>query len=110
MKKVKKKNENFIPNGLSLKPNNLKDKENNIQKNLFVKPILETNEENNDNLNINEENDKNINNKKIIGNNIKMKSNKYMVTLISVTSSEFREGSRRLENYMSTIKFDDTKK
>ena len=109
--KNKDKNDNFIPNGLSLKPNNKNDIENNIQKNLFVKPILETNEENNDNLNINKENEKNINNKKIMGNNnIKMNNNKYMGTLISVTSSEFREGCRGLESFMSTIKFDDTKK
>ena len=83
----------------------------NNQNNLFVKPILETNEENNGNLNINKENEKNINNKKIMGNNnIKMNNNKYMGTLISVTSSEFREGCRGLESFMSTIKFDDTKK
>jgi hypothetical protein len=69
------------------------------------------NEENNLNININEENEKNINNKKIIVNNVaKMNNNKYMGTLISVTSSEFREGCRGLESFMSTIKFDDTKK
>ena len=107
----KDKKDNFIPNGLSLKPNIINEKENNIQKNLFVKPILETNEENNAPLNINEEKEKNINNKKIIGNNVgKMNNNKYMGTLISVTSSEFREGCRGLESFMSTIKFDDTKK
>ena len=107
----KEKKDNFIPNGLSLKPNIINETENNIQKNLFVKPILETNEENNANLNINEEHEKNINNKKIIGNNVaKMNNNKYMGTLISVTSSEFREGCRGLESFMSTIKFDDTKK
>ena len=103
--------DNFIPNGLSLKPNNLCDKENNIQNNLFVKPILESNEDNNENLNINEENEKNIKNKKIVGNNLNnMKNNKYMGTLISVTSSEFREGCRGLESFMSTIKFNETKK
>ena len=107
----KDKKDNFIPNGLSLKPNIINEKENNIQKNLFVKPILETNEENNVNININEEHEKNINNKKIIVNNVaKMNNNKYMGTLISVTSSEFREGCRGLESFMSTIKFDDTKK
>ena len=107
----KEKKDNFIPNGLSLKPNIINETGNNIQKNLFVKPILETNEEYNANLSINEENEKNINNKKIIGNNaMKMNNNKYMGTLISVTSSEFREGCRGLESFMSTIKFDDTKK
>ena len=109
--KNQEKQDNFIPNGLSLKPNNISDKENNIQNNLFVKPILESNEDNNENLNINEENEKNIKNKKIVGNNLNnMKNNKYMGTLISVTSSEFREGCRGLESFMSTIKFDETKK
>ena len=103
--KNKEQKEKFIPNGLSLN-----EKENIIQDNLFVKPILENNEKNNNNLNIEEEKEKNVGNKKI-GNNINnIKNNKYMGTLISVTSSEFREGCRGLESFMSTIKFDETKK
>ena len=97
--------EKFIQNGLSLN-----EKEKVIQDNLFVKPILENNEEKNNNINIEEENEKNIKNKNI-GNNVNnIKNNKYMGTLVSVTSSEFREGCKGLESFMSTIKFDETKK
>jgi len=103
--KNEEQKDKFIPNGLSLN-----EKENAIQDNLFVKPILENNDETNNNINIEEENEKNIKNKKI-GNNVNnIKSNKYMGTLISVTSSEFREGCKGLESFMSTIKFDETKK
>ena len=103
--KNEEQKDKFIPNGLSLN-----EKENAIQDNLFVKPILENNDETSNNINIEEENEKNIKNKKI-GNNVNnIKSNKYMGTLISVTSSEFREGCKGLESFMSTIKFDETKK
>ena len=64
-------------------------------------------------MNIDIENEKNQKNKKIIGNNMinfKNNNNKYMGTIISVTSSEFREGCKGLESFMSTIKFDETKK
>ena len=112
--KTKENKDKFIPNGLSI----INEKENDIQNNLFVKPILQTNEDKiienkNDNVNIDIENEKNQKNKKIIGNNMinfKNNNNKYMGTIISVTSSEFREGCKGLESFMSTIKFDETKK
>ena len=112
--KTKENKDKFIPNGLSI----INEKENDIQNNLFVKPILQTNEDKiienkNENVNIDIENEKNQKNKKIIGNNMinfKNNNNKYMGTIISVTSSEFREGCKGLESFMSTIKFDDTKK
>ena len=112
--KTKENKDKFIPNGLSI----INEKENDIQNNLFVKPILQTNEDKiienkNENVNIDIENEKNQKNKKIIGNNMinfKNNNNKYMGTIISVTSSEFREGCKGLESLMSTIKFDDTKK
>jgi hypothetical protein len=109
--KTKENKDKFIPNGLSI----INEKENDIQNNLFVKPILQANEDKiienkNENVNINIENEKNQKNKKIIGNNMinfKNNNNKYMGTIISVTSSEFREGCKGLESFMSTIKFDD---
>ena len=112
--KTKENKDKFIPNGLSI----INEKENDIQNNLFVKPILQTNEDKiienkNENVNIDIENEKNQKNKKIIGNNMinfKNNNNKYMGTIISVTSSEFREGCKGLESFMSTIKFDETKK
>ena len=112
--KTKENKDKFIPNGLSI----INEKENDIQNNLFVKPILQANEDKiienkNENVNINIENEKNQKNKKIIGNNMinfKNNNNKYMGTIISVTSSEFREGCKGLESFMSTIKFDETKK
>ena len=112
--KAKENKDKFIPNGLSI----INEKENDIQNNLFVKPILQTNEDKiienkNENVNIDIENEKNQKNKKIIGNNMinfKNNNNKYMGTIISVTSSEFREGCKGLESFMSTIKFDETKK
>ena len=112
--KTKENKDKFIPNGLSI----INEKENDIQNNLFVKPILQTNEDKiienkNENVNIDIENQKNQKNKKIIGNNMinfKNNNNKYMGTIISVTSSEFREGCKGLESFMSTIKFDETKK
>ena len=112
--KTKENKDKFIPNGLSI----INEKENDIQNNLFVKPILQANEDKiienkNENVNIDIENEKNQKNKKIIGNNMinfKNNNNKYMGTIISVTSSEFREGCKGLESFMSTIKFDDTKK
>ena len=107
--KTKENKDKFIPNGLSI----INEKENDIQNNLFVKPILQTNEDKiienkNENVNIDIENEKNQKNKKIIGNNMinfKNNNNKYMGTIISVTSSEFREGCKGLESFMSTIKF-----
>ena len=112
--KTKENKDKFIPNGLSI----INEKENDIQNNLFVKPILQANEDKiienkNENVNIDIENEKNQKNKKIIGNNMinfKNNNNKYMGTIISVTSSEFREGCKGLESFMSTIKFDETKK
>ena len=110
--------EEYIPNGLSMKPNiiNKKEKEIKKQDNLFVKPILETNEEknledNNNDIEIN--NEQVIKNKKIGNNLINIKNNnnnKYLGTIVSVTSSEFREGCKGLESFISTIKFDETKK
>ena len=112
--KTKENKDKFIPNGLSI----INEKENDIQNNLFVKPILQANEDKiienkKENVNIDIENEKNQKNKKIIGNNMinfKNNNNKYMGTIISVTSSEFREGCKGLESFMSTIKFDETKK
>ena len=103
--KNEEQKDKFIPNGLSLN-----EKENAIQDNLFVKPILENNDETNNNINIEEENEKNIKNKKI-GNNVNnVKGGGCVGTLISVTSSEFREGCKGLESFISTMKFDETKK
>ena len=109
-----KAKENYIPNGLSLKP----EKEINNQNNLFVKPILETNqetiiEEKDDNVNMDINNEQKLKSKKIGSNMINIKNNnnnKYMGTIISVTSSEFREGCRGMESFISTMKFDETKK
>ena len=113
-----KEKENFIPNGLSLKPNIIKEETEINKNNLFVKPILENNEEkikdeNNENRNIDIGNEQNVKNKKITQNVINTKNNnnnKYMGTFISVTSSEFREGCKGLESFISTMKFDETKK
>ena len=121
--------ETSISNGISLKSKNENEKLNQKQKdNLFVKPILEKNDEilNNDNLNQNklldEEKDKtneqdinyndneNKNNKKINNSNNKNINNKYMGTIISVTSSEFRDGCPGIDSFLSTMKFDETKK
>ncbi len=118
LEKNKINNKELIPNGLTLTT----DKDNKVQKinhnNLFVKPILETNEEQikdnsfidkekDDNNNIKINDIKNINNKKIENNILNQNSinNKNMGTIISVTSSEFRKGCRGLESFMSTIKF-----
>ena len=118
LEKNKINNKELIPNGLTLTA----DKDNKVQKinhnNLFVKPILETNEEQikdnsfidkekDDNNNIKINDIKNINNKKIENNILNQNSinNKNMGTIISVTSSEFRKGCRGLESFMSTIKF-----
>ena len=118
LEKNKINNKELIPNGLTLTT----DKDNKVQKinndNLFVKPILETNEEQikdnsfidkekDDNYNIKINDIKNINNKKIENNILNQNSinNKNMGTIISVTSSEFRKGCRGLESFMSTIKF-----
>ena len=138
MKKENKIEEASISNGISL--NAYKDHEKlnfNIkdQNELFVKPILEKNEEKNDDINnindnlfleqekennelqndnlennINENNY--ISNKKINNNSNKrnMNNNKYMGTIISVTSSEFKEGCPGFESFLSTMKFDETKK
>ena len=116
-----KTKEKYIPNGLSLKPNiiNEKDKEKELKNknNLFVKPILEANEEKIDedkkeDIDIEIDNEQIIKNKKIGNNviNLKNNNNKYMGTIISVTSSEFREGCKGLESFISTMKFDETKK
>ena len=97
------------------------------QNNLFVKPILEKNDEilNNNNANNNllleQEKDKieelnksddtdNIKNKKINNSNKKNISNKYKGTIISVTSSEFRDDCPGFDSFLSTIKFEETKK
>ena len=118
LEKNKINNKELIPNGLTLTT----DKDNKVQKinndNLFVKPILETNEEQikdnsfidkekDDNNNIKINDIKNINNKKIENNILNQNSinNKNMGTIISVTSSEFRKVCRGLESFMSTIKF-----
>jgi hypothetical protein len=118
LEKNKINNKELIPNGLTLTT----DKDNKVQKinndNLFVKPILETNEEQikdnsfidkekDDNNNIKINDIKNINNKKIENNILNQNTinNKNMGTIISVTSSEFRKGCRGLESFMSTIKF-----
>ena len=97
------------------------------QNNLFVKPILEKNDEilNNNNANNNllleQEKEKieelnksddtdNIKNKKINNSNKKNISNKYKGTIISVTSSEFRDDCPGFDSFLSTIKFEETKK
>ena len=110
--------EEYIPNGLSTKPNDINKKEKEIKKqdNLFVKPILETNEEknmedNNEDIEIN--NEQIVKNKKIGNNIVNIKNNnnnKYLGTIVSVTSSEFRDGCKGLESFISTIKFNETKK
>ena len=127
MKKENKIEETSISNGLSYNSNKDLEKKNiKDQNNLFVKPILEKNNEINDiNENLllekekakkDEENtkldtNKNINNKKI-DNSIYKNSinNKYMGTIISVTSSEFRDGCPGVDSFLSTMKFDETKK
>ena len=116
-----KTKEKYIPNGLSLKPNiineKVKEKELKNKNNLFVKPILEANEEKIDedkkeDIDIEIDNEQIIKNKKIGNNviNLKNNNNKYMGTIVSVTSSEFREGCKGLESFISTMKFDETKK
>ena len=146
MKKENKTEETSISNGISLNTlNTNKDNEKiNIkeQKELFVKPILEKNEEGNDDINNNlndnlmleqeqeekkihndnnnkndaNDNCDNLKNKKINNNSNKKNinniniNNKYMGTIISVTSSEFKDGCPGLDSFLSTMKFDETKK
>ena len=128
MKKDNKIEETSISNGLTLNKNKENEK---LKNNLFVKPILEKNEEieienYNENLLLEQEKekhnkkddnketddmDKNINNKKIDNNyNIKNINNKYLGTIVSVTSSEFREECPGIDSFLSTLKFDETKK
>ena len=112
IKKENKSEETSLSNGISLKN---KDKKNNTTKetDLFVKPILEKNVDNNleNNINIQEiENNNNIT-KKIDSDLYKRNiNNKYIGTLISVTSSEFRDGCPGVDSFLSTMKFDETKK
>ena len=133
--KDNKSEETSISNGISNKLT--KEGEKPEQKGLnelFVKPILEKNEENvnndddvNENLRLDDENEKNdedninircydninndnLNNKKITNSNKKNINNKYMGTIVSVTSSEFREGCPGIDSFLSTMKFDETKK
>lgn len=133
--KDNKSEETSISNGISNKLT--KEGEKPEQKGLnelFVKPILEKNEENvnndddvNENLRLDDENEKNdedninikcydninndnLNNKKITNSNKKNINSKYMGTIVSVTSSEFREGCPGIDSFLSTMKFDETKK
>ena len=102
-----------MSNGISLKN---KDNKNNAIKEteLFVKPILEKNVDNNNlenNINIQEIENNNNATKKIDSNLYKRNiNNKYIGTLISVTSSEFRDGCPGVDSLLSTMKFDETKK
>ena len=71
-------------------------------------------EENIKNINIKEEGNMAINNKNItavkIPNEILAKNfgnNKFLGTLMSVTSSEFKEGCPGADSFLSTMKFDD---
>ena len=121
MKKENKIEETSLSNGISLK-NKENEKKEIKETELFVKPILEKNENNNieKNINIQEiENKSNTNSNsnkiietKKIDSNLYKKNigNKYMGTLISVTSSEFRDGCPGVDSFLSTMKFDDTKK
>lgn len=133
--KDNKSEETSISNGISNKLTKEGEKpEQKGQNELFVKPILEKNEENvnndddvNENLRLDDENEKNdedninikcydninndnLNNKKITNSNKKNINNKYMGTIVSVTSSEFREGCPGIDSFLSTMKFDETKK
>ena len=120
MKKENKIEETSLSNGISINQKNEGDISKEAkEKELFVKPILDKNEEkiNEDkneidkNANINNKNNKNIENKRIIDNNLYTKSNnKYIGTIISVTSSEFRDGCPGVDSFLSTMKFDETKK
>ena len=130
--KDNKSEETSISNGISNKPCKEGEKlELKGQNELYVKPILEKNEENvnddvNENLRLDDENEKNeennnikcydninndnFNNKKISNSNKKNINNKYMGTIVSVTSSEFREGCPGIDSFLSSMKFDETKK
>ena len=98
IKKENKSEETSLSNGISLKN---KDNKNNAIKEteLFVKPILEKNVDNN---NVTKKIDSNLYKRNI--------NNKYIGTLISVTSSEFRDGCPGVDSFLSTMKFDETKK
>ena len=132
--KDNKSEETSISNGISIKPIKEGEKlEQKGQNELYVKPILEKNEENtnnddvNENLRLDDETEKNeeennnikcyddinndnFNNKKISNSNKKNINNKNMGTIVSVTSSEFREGCPGIDSFLSTMKFDETKK
>ena len=136
MKKENKIEETSISNGISSSNTNKDIEKINIkeQNDLFVKPILEKNEEGNEDINnlnknldiqndSNNDNNKNIidncdnlKNKKINNNSNKKNinniniNNKYMGTIISVTSSEFKDGCPGFDSFLSTMKFDETKK
>ena len=113
IKKENKSEETSLSNGISLK--NKDNKSNAIKETeLFVKPILEKNVENNNlenNINIQEIENNNNATKKIDSNLYKRNiNNKYIGTLISVTSSEFRDGCPGVDSFLSTMKFNETKK
>ena len=109
IKKENKSEETSLSNGISLK--NKDNKSNAIKETeLFVKPILEKNVDNNNlenNINIQEIENNNNATKKIDSNLYKRNiNNKYIGTLISVTSSEFRDGCPGVDSFLSTMKFD----
>ena len=113
IKKENKSEKTSLSNGISLK--NKDNKSNAIKETeLFVKPILEKNVENNNlenNINIQEIENNNNPTKKIDDDLYKRNINKkYIGTLISVTSSEFRDGCPGVDSFLSTMKFDETKK
>ena len=104
MKKDNKIEETSISNGLTLNKNKENEK---LKNNLFVKPILEKNEEieiENYNENLLLEQEKEKHNKK--------DDNKETDDMDknTVTSSEFREECPGIDSFLSTLKFDETKK
>ena len=133
-KTLKKRNENLNKDvQKSIKSNGIANNEDNNKKHksknnndFLVKPILEKNDELkmlkvnekltggemmelkiDGNMNNGEES---TNNKKINFVNKNGTINKYAGTLISVTSSEFRDGCPGVDSFLSTIKFDETRK
>ena len=136
-KTLKKRNENLNKdvlqsnksNGIAKNEDNNKKHKNKNNDNFLVKPILEKNDELkmlkvNENLtggeklelkidgnkNNGDECDNNTNNKKINYINKNNTLNKYAGTLVSITSSEFRDGCPGVDSFLSTMKFDETKK
>ena len=133
-KTLKKRNENLNKDvQKSIKSNGIANNEDNNKKHksknnndFLVKPILEKNDELKM-LKVNEKltggemmelkidgnmnnGDESTNNKKINFVNKNGTINKYAGTLISVTSSEFRDGCPGVDSFLSTIKFDETRK